>query len=141
MLAFGIVTGILVLGALFLDEGDVVTLITHSEEREYFSHVWIVEIDGRRYLRANRPEARWLRRLRENSAVGLREGRGLHLPVKNYRAQIVRDPELRLRVDAAMAEKYGQADEIWGRIVERSNSVPIELLPAPAMTSGKRNSS
>jgi len=47
MLAIGAMTGILVVSALLLDEGEVVTLLTEAEGRTYSTQLWIVEIDGR----------------------------------------------------------------------------------------------
>jgi hypothetical protein len=149
MLAFGIATGILVLAALALDEGDVVTLITRSEGMEYPSHVWIVEVGGRWYVRANRREVRWLQRLQEDPAVVLREGRGPHARSQEFSARVVVDPAAGAKVNAAMAAKYGLADQVWSRIVDRSHSVPVRLdlpeFPSPetagSQSPGKRDPS
>jgi hypothetical protein len=131
MLTMGIVTGVLVLGALALDEGELVTLYTEEAGRSYSTQLWIVEVDGREYLRANRPNARWLGRLRANPAVGLRRADTPHGSSEPYWARPIEDEGLRGRVDAEIARKYRFADKTWGRFVDRARAKLIELEPRP----------
>jgi len=129
MLTMGIVTGVLVLGALALDEGEIVTLYTQEAGRSYSTQLWIVEVDGREYLRANRPNARWLGRLRVNPAVGLRRADAPHGSSESYWARPIEDEGLQGRVDAEIARKYRFADKTWGRFVDRARAKLIELEP------------
>ena len=129
MLAIGVVTGILVLGALLLDEGEVVTLISEADERTYPTQLWIVQVDGREFIRANRPNAHWLVRLRANPEVQLRRTDAHGSAAELYWAQFVESPELKARVDAEIANKYRLADRVWGRFAHRGRSRVIELLP------------
>lgn len=129
MLAIGIAAGFLVLGSLVLDEGEVVTLLTEEAGREYSTQLWIVEVDGHQYVRANRPSAFWLARLVANPAVGLRRDSAAYPEVVElYWASLVDDPAVKARVDAEIARKYRLADRTWGRLAKRSDSPVIELL-------------
>lgn len=130
MLAIGIAAGLLVLGSLVLDEGEVVTLLTEKGGRQYSTQLWVVEVDGRQYVRANRPNALWLARLATNPAVELRRDSAPHPEaVEIYWASLVDDPAVKARVDAEIARKYHFADRTWGRFAKRSDSLVIELLP------------
>ncbi|HIF97322.1 MAG TPA: hypothetical protein EYQ54_09925 [Myxococcales bacterium] len=131
MLAMGIITGMLVLGALALDEGEIVTLYTEGAGRQYSTQLWIVEIDGREFVRANRPSARWLARLRINPAVSLRRAETPHGSSELYWARPIDDEGLRGRVDAEIARKYRFADKTWGRFADRAQTKLIELEPRP----------
>ncbi|CAG0948561.1 hypothetical protein MYXO_00032 [Myxococcaceae bacterium] len=131
LLAIGVGVAAVVLISSLVDEGEVVTLVTHDANgAEYETPVWIVEIDGRRYLRAGGPGARWLERIRANPAVTIR-------PVGSDEDESVAmlavpedDAEKRETVNRLMAEKYGLADRFWSRILDRRKAVPIRLEPA-----------
>ena len=129
MLAIGIGAGILVLGALVLDEGELVTLSTQEGGRFYSTQLWIVEIDGREFVRANRPSARWLKRLRANPAVRLSRSGAGHAAAEPYWAQPIDDRALRARVDAEILRKYRFADRTWGRFADRAKARLVELRP------------
>lgn len=138
MLAIGVMTGILVVSALLLDEGEVVTLLTEAEGRTYSTQLWIVEIDGRAFVRANRPNARWLVRLRGNPQVVLRRSESHDVPAELYRARVIEDEPLKARVDAEISGKYRLADRVWGRIANRRRSQVIELQPRSGATSSAK---
>lgn len=125
----GYLAGILVIGALLLDEGEVVTLMTEADDREYETHLWIVDLDGDLYIRANRPDAEWLHRLRDDPEVGLRWRDGIGEDVDFYRVVQVDDEATRDRVASAMARKHGFADRVRGALADDKNSVIMELLP------------
>ncbi len=135
MLVIGVVTGLLVGGALLSDEGEVVTLVTEAEGRHYSTQLWIVKVDGRQFVRANRPGARWLARIRANPTVGLRRSEGAYNAVEPYRALLVTDAGLRDRVNAEIARKYRLADRAWGRLADRQKSQVIELKSPPPLSS------
>ena len=129
MLAIGIGAGILVFGALALDEGELVTLSTEEGGRFYSTQLWIVEIDGREFVRANRPSAGWLKRLRANPEVGLRRSEAAHGAAEPYWAQPIDDQALRARVDAEILRKYRFADRTWARFADRTKAQLVELRP------------
>lgn len=138
MQTFGAVLGVVVLGALLLDEGEVVTLVGHHGGREYETQLWIVEVEGRDYLRARDPGADWLRRLGSAAYVQLRRGHGASAPLEPYEATPTLDAALRESVDRAMAAKYGLADRVWSMVAGDSSSVPVALEPAePAHAEGE----
>ena len=134
MIGVASLCGLLVLAALAVPEGEVVTL--NVIDREGHGHpvqLWLVEIEGSRYLRAGNPDADWLAELRATPAATL--GAGLHageIPVPVLAEVIDDDPELRERVAAAMARKYGIADRIWAALRNRDDGVPVRLTPRPA---------
>ena len=125
----GYLAGILVIGALLLDEGEVVTLMTDEDGREYETHLWIVDLDGDLYIRANRPDAEWLDRLQDDPEVGLRWQDGIGEEVELYRVAQVDDAPTRARVATAMARKHGFADRVRAALTNDKESVVMELLP------------
>lgn len=122
----GIAVALLLLAALFMDEGEVVTLITtDSEGHEFETGLWIVELDGTLHLRADSLKASWLARLQVRPDVQLRdEGR-----LGAYRAERIDDLAVRDRVDGAMARKYGWLNTTVGWVRRRADTVAIRLLP------------
>ena len=124
MIAAGGVAVVLVVCASLLDMGEVVIIHTTDDaSRSHETQVWIVELDGEKYLRASRPGARWLVRLRHRSAAVM-ERDGEEGEVRAYPED---EASVRDRVNRAMAEKYGLADRLWGTLSDYSYSVPIRL--------------
>lgn len=130
MIASGAVAAALVVCASLLDMGELVTLrTTDAAAREYQTQLWVVELDGERYLRAARRGSRWLARLRRVPRVTL-EHDGEETMVRAY---LEEDEGVRRRVNAAMAEKYGLADRLSCALCDCSRSVPVRLEPADAV--------
>jgi hypothetical protein len=112
--------------AFGIDEGEVVNLVTvDARGAQFETQLWIIEHDGALYLRAGRPAARWLARLRAHPEVKIERGG----TTRAYRAVPLDDPATRAAVNRRMAEKYGQADRLIARIFDRSHTVPIRLEP------------
>lgn len=129
VLAVGFLVAAVVVGSLLLDEGEVVTLVSHDAQgAEYETALWIVEWDGALWLRAGSPRTQWLERLRVHPEVELRRAGETH----SYRAVVRDDPATKQGVDAAMAAKYGFADRMWGRIADHGDAVPVRLEPQAA---------
>jgi hypothetical protein len=131
--AIGILVGVLVIGALLIDEGEVVTVMTRDAEGQDFeTQLWIVQIEGieriegASYLRANSPSSDWLARARLEPAVELRRGE----TIGRWRIVPESDPELRRRVNQAMAEKYGLSDRLLVWLFDPAEMVPLRLEPA-----------
>ena len=126
MIAFGVATAVLVVGALLLDEGEVVHLETTDREgRHYEADLWIVDLDGVSYLRANDGDRGWLERLRENPRVSIERG----TVDETFVATPLEDPRLRSRVDGAGREKYGLADRVMELMSEPDQYVVVRLVP------------
>jgi hypothetical protein len=136
MQIIGVLAGVLVLGALLIDEGEIVDLETRDDGRVFVTQLWIVELDGSRYLRSGAPDTQWLARLRADPRVGIRPAESDHHEFVPYRAVEVTDLALRDRVSRAMADKYGFSDVIWSWLTDRSSAVAIELQPATASDAG-----
>jgi len=129
MIAVGLVAVIPVITSRLVDEGEVVTLMTVDDRgRDYMTEVWIVDLPAASYLRAASSDARWLERVRSNPEVTV--VRDEH-PARFLAAE-EDEAETRRLVNAAMAEKYGFADEMWSRISDRESAVPIRLEPIGA---------
>jgi hypothetical protein len=120
------VAAVVFVTAFGIDEGEVVNLSTvDARGAQFETQLWIIEQDGQLYLRAGRPAAHWLARLRAHPEVRIERGGTTHA----YRAVPVDDPATREAVNRGMAEKYGQADRLIARIFDHSRSVPIRLEP------------
>ncbi len=129
ILILGILLAAVALVSAWIDEGEVVQLTTYDDRKhEHETDLWIVDVDGRSYVRADLPGADWLERLRENPEAQLRRG-GAEARVT---AHPVEDPALREAVAQAMAEKYGLVDELIGAIRDDDEAVAVALEPSPA---------
>ena len=131
---FGVV--VLIVTSVWLDEGEVVTLITvDAKGNQYEIGLWIVDLEGVSYLRAESPDASWLNRIRQFPDVKLvRSGRRM-----DHRAIPIDDEKVRETVSWAMTEKYGAFDQalVWFR--DYSRSVPIQLQSPSARYAAPRS--
>ena len=138
MVVVGVVAAAIVLFALWIGRGEVVTLVTtDANSTMQDTQLWAVELDGVHYLRASNGRATWLARLREQPLVELDLGGSRN----HYRAVPLDDAALRSRVNAEMARKYGFADRLWGKLGDRSASIPIRLDSADGLLSARGDSS
>lgn len=130
LVTVGAVVALLVVGSMAVDEGEVVTLTTHDAGgAAHETQLWVVEVDGRLYLRSASPDTDWLRRLRERPEVVLH--RGDPETETAYRAVPLDgvEDEMHAAVDRAMAEKYGAADRFYSRLFPRERSIAVRLEP------------
>jgi general stress protein 26 len=88
--------------------------------------LWVVDHEGQPWLRGAQAHLSWLERIRHNPRVELVRG-GVTLP---YVASIEQTPEVKRKIDEAMAAKYGWIDH-WYEILIRPDPIPIRLDPAP----------
>jgi len=127
---FGVVLG-LALSAFALqliasESGEVVVLETQDGDGIARTRLWVVEDDGRLWLRSGGGSSLWYQRLIAEPNITLeREGlRG------SYLAQP--EPDRVHRINALMAAKYGWRDTVVGWFVgDRSTDVPVRLEPQP----------
>lgn len=119
-----IAVALLASASFWLDEGEVVTLITTDENgHEFETGLWIVELDSVPYLCAASTGAAWLERIRARPDVQLdRAGRRI-----DYRAIPIDDGDTRDAVSRAMAEKYGRLDRAVAMFRDHRHSVPVRL--------------
>ena len=134
MIFFGVATAVLVVAALLIDEGEVVHLeATDAVGHHYEADLWIVELDGTLYLRANDDDLGWLARIRRDPKVDLERNE----QTEEFIAKPLTDPVLRARVNQAMRKKYGIADELMERMSEPAEYVVVRLVPfADALPQG-----
>lgn len=126
MIVLAVIVAAFVVASIVIDEGEVAHLQTlDAEGRAYESDLWIVDVDGVLFLRANGPNAHWFIRLQANPQVTIeRDGESL-----SYEAVPVSGPQAKRRVDRAMSEKYGLPEEVWEWLTRASETIPIRLDP------------
>lgn len=111
--------------ALWMDEGEVVTLTTtDAEGRRFETELWVTDYAGHLYVRGA-PDRAWVRRLQRQPLVEL-EGAGRS---GSYQARTVRDPAVTAAVEAAMLEKYGAAERVAEAVFEPRAFLAIRLDP------------
>lgn len=126
MVGGALILAALVVASWWVDEGEVVTLVTFDARGRPVEHgLWIVDLDGVAYVRAANSHERWLVRLTEQPEVHLERHGGL-LTVRGVPQT---DPSLASAVDRAMAEKYGFLDRTLHLLRDHSRSVPVRLMP------------
>ena len=113
---------IMMAGSMIASEsGEVVTLRTPDPVTE--TRVWVVDEDGKQWLRAGSPSSSWLAAIQKNPAVEAeRDGNAA-----TYTA--VPDVASRDRINDLMAAKYGWADAYIGMLFGRDDATPIRLDP------------
>ena len=127
----GLLVGGLVIAAMLVDEGELATLESVSPDgRHWETQVWLVELDGVPHLRAHSTDTEWLERVRRHPELKLVREKG-EKESDAWQAEINgSDPDLRARVNRAMAEKYGTADRILTWFYDPEAMVPVRLVPA-----------
>ena len=97
MILLGALIALVVVGAMSIPKGEVVTLVTtDAEGEEHHTQIWVVELDGALYIRCTSPDAGWLARLRAHPDVSLVRGGHDGVPLL-YRAVTSTDPATRRR--------------------------------------------
>lgn len=104
--------------------GERVTLRTaDAAGGTHTTPLWVVDLEGRPWLRAGDRASGWVERLRAEPQVELRRDDRW----RRYRADLA--PARTREVSALMAEKYGLADRLVGLIRDAEASVAIRLEP------------
>ncbi len=130
LLTIAVIGAAFFVGAVMLSSelgGEVVTLQTEDEEgRLHETSLWIVDYEGRPWLRAGSSDSAWYRRVLENREITLiRAGQE-----ERYRAVPV--PQKTREINGLMARDYGLADQIVG-MIRSDKSVAIRLDPPVAL--------
>jgi hypothetical protein len=104
---------------------DVAVLRTFDVQgQDLYTTLWVADDNRFVWIRANRPDRKWLLHVQENPNVQLwRSGRP-----RAYRAKVFDNPEGRAYVDPRFREKYGLADR-WREWRDGNDTVPIRLEP------------
>jgi hypothetical protein len=124
MLVIGLLVALLVTGAALIDEGEVVLLTIEDDQgRLHETDLWVVDLDGRPYLRAAQPDATWLAWVRAHPRIVLHRAGAK----RQYLAVVVETRVAHDRVRHEMALKYGFADRFWSWVSDRSLAVAIRL--------------
>ena len=105
---------------------NVATLVTFDSRQQAFdTDLWIVDIEGRTYVRAADLESDWLERLLARPELQLRRNDTF----SRARGVPSDDPAVREAVNDAMRRKYGSVDRVVGWVRDRSRCVPVWLEP------------
>lgn len=109
--------------------GEIVTLETRDANGEpKTTRLWVVDHDGSAWLRSGQPTSGWFVRLEAAPSVRVtRNGETVE-----YTAEPVRDPAVRDRIHALMAEKYTWAESFVAGSRDGTLSIPVRLVPRPA---------
>lgn len=112
--------------ALHAGQREIVVLRTFDGTgRDLFTTLWVVDdAEGFVWIRANRPDRRWLPHLTAQPMVELRRGEG----TQHYVAKVFDDPATRAYVAPLFRRKYGLADR-WREWSEGTDTVPVRLRP------------
>ena len=119
--------GLMLMQMVASESGEVVVLSTRGEgDAAEETRLWVVDHEGRQYLRAGQPQSGWFMRLRANPRVGLeREG------ARNA-WDAVPEPDKQAVINDLMQAKYGWADSFIGMMFGRDDATPVRLDPIPA---------
>lgn len=120
----GLVLALFVLQLVASESGEVVVLTTLDAAAEpHETRLWVVDHEGRAWLRAGAEVQAWYQRLLERPEVSVeRDGESA-----DYRAVAV--VEARPEINRLMREKYAWADRFIGFLFGRDDAVPIRLDP------------
>jgi hypothetical protein len=126
VLALLVALGIVVIGLEMIaaESGEVVVLQTNDEAgKPKETRLWVVDEDGKQWLRAGNPQSSWLLDIQRDPIVQLeRDGqRAIYTAVPEAAA--------RERLNPLFAEKYGWADAYIGALFGRDDATPIRLDP------------
>ena len=112
---------------------EVVTLETRDADGAWReTRLWVVDHDGFAWLRSGVPDSAWLVRLEADPKVRVTRGDA----ARTYRAEPVREPAVRDRIHALVAEKYGWTEAVISRIRDPDRSVAVRLVPDPPEAPG-----
>lgn len=114
------------------EQTEVAMLRTYGPDRTvHETKMWIVDYEGRPYVRVGRSGRGWGERAHEHPDAELARG-GAVAPVH---ATFVDDPATLSAVDAAFRQKYGWVDW-WFGIVVRKNAETVRLDPRASASAG-----
>ena len=106
------------------ESGEVVVLRTLDEVgRPHETRLWVVDRDGRPWIRAGNAGSGWFVRLQANPAVEVVRGG------ETLRVRAVPVPEARDRINDLMNEKYGFADSYICFFLPRERKIPVRIDP------------
>ena len=93
MVGFAALCAAVVIAALLVPQGEVVTLhVVDAEGHTHPTQLWIAEHDGAMYLRSASPDTRWLGRLRARPDVTIGSGGVTERPTPYHAVVIEGDP-------------------------------------------------
>jgi hypothetical protein len=99
--------------------------VSDVDHTDRYVTLWAVDDGSAVWLRAARPDRKWLDWLRKRPNVTLDRNNG---DSRRYVAEIVLRPDLRERVDELMREKYGWADQAR-ELLLGTDTIAVRLEP------------
>jgi hypothetical protein len=119
---------VIVIGLSFVasESGEVVVLKTKSEhatQPDHETRIWVVDEDGKQWIRAGDPHSTWLVAIQRDPLVEVVRGE------KSAAYTAVPDVASRARINTLYAAKYGWADAYIAMLFGRDDATPIRLDP------------
>jgi hypothetical protein len=105
------------------ESGEVVVLRTQDVGGVHETRLWVVEHEGRPWLRAGNADTGWLVRLQAQPEVEVVRGD------ETLAVRAVPVAEARDRINELMNEKYGLADAYICSFFPRETKIPVRLDP------------
>jgi hypothetical protein len=106
------------------ESGEVVVLETRDASGQpKQTRLWMVDAEGKQWLRAGNPNSTWLLNIQNDPAVEV-ERAGRRAAYSAVPVEALRD-----RINPLFAEKYGWADAYIGALFGRDDTTPIRLDP------------
>jgi len=122
---------LLIAAASYLAGEQIEVVVLRTVDGQGHAHdtrLWIVDHEGRPWVRGVRPIHRWVERIRANPRVELVRGDTTGV----YTASVIDSDGAKRAIDDAMAAKYGWVDH-WYELVVRNETIPIRLDPDGAL--------
>ena len=121
-----LILGVFGLQILASERVEVVELFTESESGEQkVTRLWIVDHNGRPYLRAGHDQSAWYMQLNSMTTVKLTRNETTLI----YQAHP--EAELKATINGLMQAKYTWGDSYIGMLFGRDDSIPIRLVVSP----------
>jgi hypothetical protein len=118
-----------VTAASFIAGERMEVVVLRTQDAKGIAHdtkLWIVEREGRPWVRGARPNLGWLERIRHNPRVEVvRDG-----AVLPFQAVIIDSADAERAIDDAMNAKYGWIER-WYELIVPHDPVVVRLDPAP----------
>ncbi len=131
LVAVALGVGVLLLVGLYFAMAErVEVVVLHTRDAagaDHATRIWVVDLEGRAYLRTGANNQTWLLRLRDNPTVELERGG----TTAAHTATALGDSAVRDQVNQLMLEKYGWSEQLLRAVgSDPAAQVAIRLDPS-----------
>ncbi len=115
---------IVIVEVIASESGEVVVLETQNDQGQIEqTRLWVVDYEGRAWLRSGSPMSGWYQRLQANNVVQVTRSE------ETMRVSAEPVPAMQQQINTLMNKKYGWADSYISMLFGRDDAVPIRLDP------------